>query len=381
MATVTTFLESGTDATQGFEFFLSTTISGTGTVTSDTSRPHTGPRSIKCTQGVGIGTAFATSPDGVFTDSGAQTSFWLNFDTLPGGIQQVCFGRTSGNANVFAVSVNATGTVRIAPTGGTAADGSVSMAVNTWYRIGVSFYFTNTTTYQIKAYLHDASGTLLDTITANAGTLTRVGVSRCAYGMLTGSWGNSTNIWIDDIYCATGGASSASQPDTVDIRVTNKRPFANGTTNGFATTGTPSGYGTGNAQYVNEQPLSTTNFVSVIAAGVTTEEYNVEGSTVGDTNLTGVTIIDVGGWLYAKALLSETASMIINGASSNVSLVNANTMFENYAGITTFPLGTGTDIGLTTTALATTVTLYEAGILIAYTPASTVKLLALLGVG
>lgn len=380
MATVTTFLESGTDATQGLEFYASTTTSGTGAIASDSSRSRTGPRSIKFTQGVGVGASRANTGGAVFLDTGSQTSFALNFDTLPGAASQVFVVRDSATLIVLAASVNAAGTMRAAPQGGTAVNGTAVLSVNTWYRIAVSWYITNTTTYAMVIYVHDTNNVLLDTITANAGTLTRVGSDRASYGLVTGSWANSSNVWIDDIYCSTGGASSSAQPDTIDIHVTNKRPFSNGTTNGFTGTGTPSGYGSGNAQYVNEQPLNVANFVSVVAAGVTTEEYNVEAATVGDVNVGGTTILDIAGWLYAKALLSETASMVLNGATSNVSLTSTTTLFENYASATPYPAGTGTDIGLTTTALATTVTLYECGVLIAYTPGSRTRLL-LLGVG
>ena len=45
-------------------------------------------------------------------------------------------------------------------------------------------------------------------------------------------------------------------------------------------------------------------------------------------------------------------------------------MFTNAAGSTTYPAGSGSDIGEITTTALTTVSLYECGIVIAYIPAA-----------
>ena len=54
---------------------------------------------------------------------------------------------------------------------------------------------------------------------------------------------------------------------------------------------------------------------------------------------------------------------------AGIKLNNANTMFTKIAGSSTYPAGTGTDIGIVTATTATTVSLYEAGIMVAYIPA------------
>jgi hypothetical protein len=43
-------------------------------------------------------------------------------------------------------------------------------------------------------------------------------------------------------------------------------------------------------------------------------------------------------------------------------------MFKKIAGSSTYPAGTGTDIGLITTTLSTTVSLYECGVVVAFIP-------------
>lgn len=369
-AITTTFMEPGTDATQDFKLYLSTTTGGTGTITSDSTKSVTGPRSFRATQGAGAGNAVATAPSGAADDTGGQFSYWMYFDALPAAANQTAVGRTVGSANVFETRVNTNGTLRVVPTGGTGVDGTYVMSINTWYRVVVSYYIATTTDFQFKAYLHSYNGALLDTITANAGTMTRTASSRIAFGMVTGSWGNNTNLWMDDIYASIGGASKIlGQPDLPEIRITAKRPLSNGTTNGFTGTGTPSSYGSGNARYVNEQPASVTNYVSMVGAGAAvTEEYNIEGPSVGDVNVSAVNIVDVGAWIYTSSLVGENASIILNNATSTVAITSTNTAYFKFSGLKTYPAGTGADVGEITDTSLTTVSLFEAGVLIAYRP-------------
>ena len=166
--------------------------------------------------------------------------------------------------------------------------------------------------------------------------------------------------------------NSNALTDPGNIWVTAKRPNANGTTNDFVTQIgiAGSGYGTGHSPQVNERALSTTNGWSIVAVAATTEEYNIESAGTGDIDITGATIVDYVGWVYTSALISETGSIIVNNATSNISITSTNTMFTAVAGSTTYPAGTGTDIGEITSATATTVSLYECGIMIAYIPAA-----------
>ncbi len=119
------------------------------------------------------------------------------------------------------------------------------------------------------------------------------------------------------------------------------------------------------------------------AGSAITEEYTVEGASVGDQDLTGATIAEVVGWIDAKALASETGSMVVNGSSFNVALTSTETAFYQPSATTTYPSG-GTAIGLITTTALTTVSLYECGVSIVYTPGTAATIfhrLPLLGVG
>lgn len=358
MALATTFLESGGDATQDLTFYAT----NSGTVTAATDQSHTGSYSIKCNSGAGAVTALVSTKTGILADSGSQISFYFRFDVLPSANETFCFINDSSNIVVLKTRLGPSGVIVNSPQGATAATGTKILAVNTWYRICISYYITNTTTYQCKVYVNG----VLDS-TTNAGTLIRTGTNRLML-QIEGTAGANKNHWFDDIYCATGGADSSAQPDTGDIRVTAKRPNANGTTNGFTTQigSGGSGYGSGHSPQVNEQPLSTTNGWSMIGAGsAITEEYTIEGLTVGNVDLTGYSILDFMGWVYAKSLSSETGSIVVAGATSSISLTSTNTLFIKAAGSTVYPAG-GTDIGIVTDTTLTTVSLYECGILVAF---------------
>ncbi len=165
--------------------------------------------------------------------------------------------------------------------------------------------------------------------------------------------------------------NDSSLTDTGDVWVTAKRPVSNGAANNFTTQigSGGSGYGTGHSPQVNERPLSTTNGWSMVGAGsAVTEEYNVESQTTGDINIRNSYIVDYVGWAYMSSLVSETVQMIVNGVSTAQAITSTNTMYTKVAGSTTYPAGTGTDIGVTTDTSLTTVSLFETGIMVAYIP-------------
>jgi hypothetical protein len=364
---VTTFAESGTDATQDLTFY-STAV---GAVTSATDQAHTGPRSLKFFTSSPAATATLITRAGILDDTGSQVSVWFRFDAAPTA-QRVFFSlRNASDQPVCLVEMRTDRTLSLSPSGATAAVGSTVLSVDTWYRLSVSYYITNTTTFQFRLYVN---GVL--EATANAGTLARTGTSLVGLSIVSNVGANKTH-WFDDLVVLTGGASSGSQPDpgttsANSLRVTNKRPLSNGTTNGFTTQigAGGSGYGSGHAAQVNEQPLSTTNGWSMVGAGAAvTEEFTIEGSTVGDQSLAGYGIVDYVGWLYAKSSGSQTAQIKVGGATSNISLTTTNTMFLKAAASTTFPAG-GTDIGIVTATDLQTVSLYEAGALFVIEPSA-----------
>lgn len=366
----TTWLEAGTGATDDFTFWdLGVGTGPTGTVTSSTQAVLGSIRSIASNSGSGNDGGNATKgTTQVVADTGTRISFGFRYNgTLSpsnGGADFLVIA-TTGYVCVIAVGITSTGKLVLINNSGTAlATGTTVLSANTDYRITLAYKITSTTVNTIQVYINgniELNETNL-TLSANDSAYILAGI-----GIINTAGANVTiytaHYYVDNV--TTGG-------DPGNIRVTAKRPFANGTTNGFTASGTPSGYGSGNASYVNLRPLQTaTAHVAVTVAGsAITEEYNIEGQSVGDINITGSTIVDFMGWLYAKSSLSETDSIRLVGSNSNISLTSTVGLFTKIAGSTTYPPGTGSDIGMVTNATAATATLYDAGIIVAFIPAA-----------
>jgi len=294
---------------------------------------------------------------------------------------------TSGNGSmVLGLGMNTNGTLRFGGRGTTQTNGTTVLPANTWVRLSLSYVITSVSVWSCKVYIN---GTLELNLTQTLGNLGLATPTCATFGIGNSSQNGfnsppTMNVWVDSIYMD----NRTNLTDCGAIDVTAKRPNANGTTNNFNTQigAGGSGYGTGHSPQVNERPLSVTNGWSVIAVAATTEEYNIESLSTGDVDLTGATLVDYTGWLYTKALIAETAQIIVNNVATNISVTTSNAMFTKAAGSTTYPAGTGTDIGMITSATATTVSLYECGIMFAYTPAvaptvSAYSNLEMMGVG
>lgn len=388
----TKFLESGTAATRGFEFWTGGTGTGsTGAITSDTQAVLGSVRSIKCATGAGADGAGFCVLNSTMADAGRRFSLGFRYTgtaaPATNGSEFATVINTSAGQLVFMVGLTAAGKlIVLSDSHANLGTGTAVLATATDYRISCAYTITSTTVNTITVRLYDSTNTLLDTLTVTNATLAVASGDAFAFGFrINGSnAGANLNIWGAHFFIDDGTSG-----DVGNIRVTAKRPFTNGTTNGFTTQigSGGSGYGTGHTPQVNERPLSITNGWSIASAGsAITEEYNIENAATGDNDLTGATIVDYTGWVYTKALLAETGTIIVNGASSNISITTSAALFTKIAGSSTYPAGSGTDIGEITSTTVTTVSLYEAGILVAYTPAvvaSTNKgsTLSMMGVG
>lgn len=357
-----TYAESGTDATQDLVFYGFTS----GTVASATDQSYTGPRSLKCSTGSPAATALAQTVSGILADTGRRISYRFQFNSnINAAFVQVSWLlQVDGSTSIQEVRLRSDGRLDNRAFGATTATGTAVLVPNTWYRITVSYTITNTTTFRFDIYVN---GVLDSSVTA--GTLTNTGTSIFRLSSVNTA-GDNFDSWFDDIY-VDDGADYTDPGDTRQggPRVTAKRPFSNGTTNGFTTQigAGGSGYGSGHAPQVNEQPLNTANGWSMIGAGAAvTEEYNIEDEATGDVNLRDKMVRGKLGWVYAKALAAETAQIIVDGVNSNISLTTSNKLFIQDSSTGTYPAGTGADIGIITSTDLTTVSLYEAGILVVF---------------
>lgn len=358
----TTFLEPGGDATfnvtgvnSGGYWSGVTNISGVATDFVHT--PHL--KSIPFT----VNTTSTVAKTGILADAGSRISIYVYLNVLPTTTAAILVTRNGVGLDIFSVRITSGGVLQLWNTLTGAQIGSNGSTVTTgkWIRLSVAYTLTSTSVNRIELFKNGIS----DISVTNA-TLTRIVSNQLYFGNLQAD--STLDLRISDIYVD----NSSSLTDTGNIWVTAKRPFTNGTTNNFnVQIGIGgSGYGSGHTPQVNERPLSTANGWSVVAVGVTTEEYNIEGNTVGDMTIPLTTIVDYLGWVSASSVTSETAQIIVNNVTSNISLTSTSTLFTKIAGSTIYPSGTGTDIGIITSATATTVGLYECGIVIAFIPSA-----------
>lgn len=362
----TTFLEPGGDAT----FNVANTTNGgfwglkNGAVDVATDFVHGSHiKSIKYNP-AGSGDLVRT-PGGTAADAGTRFSAYFYFNALPSSNASFFRIVSATNADQLDLYLDASGVLTLADAAATQIGGTgATLSTGTWYRISFAYTITSTTVNEFRVWVN---GSL--SITATNATIN-------VNGAATNKWqigNNFANSTLDFRSSDHYSDNSSSLTDTGDIWVTAKRPNANGTSNQFTTQigAGGSGYGTGHSPQVNERPLSTTNGWSFAVSGVAkTEEYNIESKATGDINISTATIVDFVGWVYASSVSSETASIVLAGTSSNISLTSTNTMFTKVAGSTTYPPGTGTDIGIITSTTLTTVSLYECGVMVAYTPAA-----------
>lgn len=298
----------------------------------------------------------------ILTDAGGRVSVWFYWNVLPAAITS--FFRvivvTTGTA-VVRLRIDNTGLLQLWDASVQQGSSGGTIAAGGWHRITLAWKITSTTVNDVRVYV---DGVLKITVT-NV-TLANVGISDLEVGNSAAD--ANMDVRTSDTYADNSNALT----DPGNIWVTAKRPFANGTTTNFTTQigAGGSGYGSGHAPQVNERALSQTNGWSMVGSGsAITEEYSIEGVAVGDTSLAGVTLVDFMSWVYAKALANETASIICAGATAGIPLTTTPTLFSLIAASTTYPVG-GTDVGIITTTAVTTVSLYEAGMVFAYIPST-----------
>jgi hypothetical protein len=351
-----TFLEPGGDATFNVANktsggFWDVFNSGPTIVTDIVHGNHI--KSIKS------GTSGSFSKDGLF-DGGSDNyigriSIYFYFVSFPSTTSTFIYltGLTVRITNVGVLQVYDATNAQVGSNGATLSTGQ-------WYRLSIAFNSDQISDeWQFKLYVDGVQSISINE-TSNAPGLTTLQIGNSSSNA-------SFDFRVSDIYVD----NLATLTDTGDVWVTAKRPNANGTTNGFTTQigAGGSGYGSGHSPQVNERALSTTNGWSMVGAGsAVTEEYNIESKSTGDIDISTATIVDWIGWAYMKSLVGETVQMILDGENFAQAITSSDTMYTKVKGSTTYPSGTGADIGITTDTSLTTVSLYECGAIVAYIP-------------
>lgn len=377
-----TFLDPGTAATNGTELWTF----GHATFASDASTAD--GRSIKALTD-GTNYAYGYSPNGVAANAGGRYSAYVYLPSVtPAAEGDLLWVQDAGDgATRIKVGLHTSGKVGLqlnGEAGYTYSNSPTILKTNTLTRITVTWKWTSTTVNETRLYINGNLEVSRSNITTGAFAIS--GVALGCYPV----FGANFTAYFRHIYLDNSTALTDPVGAGNDLFVTAKRPFANGTAVNFTTgigadPGSP--YGSGHAVRENERPLSTTNGWSGVTTSSTTlnEEYNIENAATGDNNLTGTTILGVIGWMYANwdSATSQTAGIIVDNTYTAKTLTTSYAMYQQVSpNPTTYPAGTGTDIGMrkvTTTSTSRTGQLAESGILVAYTPALPVRVIRLSG--
>jgi hypothetical protein len=389
MAT-TQWINAGTAETNDFTLWdLGNGAGTTGSSSSSTQAVFGSVRSFNFNSGSGNDQGYAGvgANQQYVSDGGTRITFGFRYSgtlSVSGGGADFINFATTGGSDVFSVGINNSGILVIlsanAGPASALATGTHAVVANTDTRITVSYTLSSTTVNTIQVYVNG----VLD-INASNLTLANNNSARLYFG-----WGNinepGANVsgYVAHIYIDNGTTG-----DPGNIRTTVKRAFSNGTSVAWATSGSGSGYGSGHASFINGRPPSTSNIVSVTPTTAKIDEYNVEGISAGDVNITGVTLVDWMGWINAEAAsTSNTPAMkiIVANVSTTITIQTAYVPFTHPVGSTTYPAGTGTDVGMSAgyTTTGHLVSMDAAGVTIAYiapTVTATNHFLSTLGAG
>lgn len=375
-AVVTTkFLEPGTSATYDFSLFDGGTGTTNGSVTSDTSNTNGQPRAFKSTGNTGGATRIAYAGKlGIF-GANSRVSFGLTFSALGSSFDATSLAaqnkilQVTAAGNSFALCLDASGVLHLIDDSANAnrATGATTLAINTRYRISVAWTITSTTVNSFKVWVAIGDAAPVLDINVTNITIGAAAVTDAYFGITR--WdctSTAVSLWYTDIYVD----NSSALTDPGNIQVTAKRPNGNGSVNEFTTQvgSGGSGYGTGHSPQVNERALSETNGWSVIGVGVAkTETYACENASTGDVAIGGRPIVGAMGWVRAKSLTSETGGMyLFNTLPGAIALTSTPTTFLAFLAPGDNPDFATNAIGIFSDTTATTVSLYECGIVVAY---------------
>lgn len=281
----TTFIEPGTAATGGLEFY--TGVSGNVAASSTTTR-NGNPTSLRVTPAASSTASADPAPQG-FLGTAGRFSAYVCFDRFDSGsrVQSIADGLGSSTATV-GLGNNTSGVLTIVDASNALiATGTNPLSTGTWYRVSAAWSITSSTVYTVKVFLNGnleisvVNGTAL----SGGGTFFAIG---CNHGDATAT---GTQLNISDIYCD----DSSALTDTGNINLTSKLPAATNTNNFDTAVGSkPNRW-----DYVDQRPIDVSVYLAELGAADVQENFGLQGQTSGDASISG-TLISRRAWIYAK---------------------------------------------------------------------------------
>lgn len=292
---------------------------------------------------------------------GQRFSVHVRFEAFPasGTVNFIHLFTAGINNSSWRIGINSSG--RLQETQSLTTGSTLSL--NTDYRISGWAYTTDnsgaTSSAGMTMYLDGVVDIALSNQNVGSGDWDGI-----AFG-LRGDPGGNAAMYMAHLYNDDKGELRS---DPGDVRVTSKRPNANGSANFATTVGTGSGYGTGHSVYVNERPLNAATYVAQTTAGVVEESYTVEGKATGDHDITGKMILGCKAWMRAdNSTDASPGTFIFLDHRDTVLLQQFGSGLQTHRILCGPDYPSGNSIGIATvTQSSRTTALYECGIEVAY---------------
>ncbi len=270
----TIWMESGTDATAGLEFWTSS--SG---ASSSTAASRTGPRSVALTN---VGTIMKA---GVLADAGRRITFGFRCDSLPAATAALVNLVNGAAGNMIRLRLQADGKLQICNAANSVTVvGTTAINTGSFNRIAISFVVTSGTNWTCKVYLNGAAGPEITATNSNFSITP--GLVDLRFDA------PDVACYLDDIYVDNG----TDNLDPGNISVTAKLP-ANDNAHTWSTIiGSDPGAGS-RYTLVDDRPVDDTKGVQETGTSQVTESFTLQTASAGDVDLTGVTILSRIGWV------------------------------------------------------------------------------------
>ena len=347
----TLWLESGTDATQGLEWWNPI---GNAPVT-DTAQKNTGPRSIKANGGASNLTSLVRK-SGILADAGRRICAYVNFTNKPANNVRIILARAFSLADVIAIRITSGGVLQLDSNGTQIGSNGSTLSTGTWYHLCLTYTITSSTVFDLRVFKDSSTA---DISVTNSGTLAATNSDTVEIG-----WGESpgaNNVMnFDDIYIDDSTANTYPG----DIRVTAKLPSTTNANNFDATLGTG---------VVNQRPISETDGKQDATANTpgATQNYTLETASGGDVDMSGNTIVTRFAWVWAKkgnGSTSTAATIFDNGSETSITLTTSSSLLDVITDSSSYP-SNAAGIGMRAIDGGSDTFFYEGGTLIGFTGA------------
>ena len=341
------FLEAGTSASRGLEFFNSIALAGSAAITSDSGVTLASTRSLKVV--VGAGESAQAIVRNVMADAGRRVSFFFRTPSSLGD-NNFIFGLGEGlTGNPFLIEITSGGALKLSSSNGASTKSSAGslFTASTNYIIQCCYAITSASNYTIKCYAAalGTTPTLILTVTNADFSLGATGATSFFVGGGSGGTGAATQ-YFDCLYIDDGNDQSSPG----HVYVTPKLPAADSSINWDTAIGADPGSGN-RYQAVDDRPWSTSTGRQQATSTQAAEEFTLQASNVGDVDLTGKTIVGYGAYVYARRQVAEFVNFIgeVQNKTSGASLVLNS--FSNAVVSTgdTIKVSFAADTGMTTT--------------------------------